>query len=235
MSTTWKTHIIRMNSNYLTSPEGYDPHHTKDILLSSNREYLKTEVFQSTIKVITVRHPFQRLVSAYRDKFHNGQKIPIPRTKSEKLKFLNFMGPVLASLNLTHRFYDNNLYLTFEEFVKFIIKDGLMSINRSTTLSNPHWLPYYRLCHPCHINYDFIIEMDHAEEEMTWLSRHLNITEISPNLSLNKQPSIEEFSDLMEKYFNSLPPRLYERLVSLLSFDFHLFNYVIPQQGIRTK
>ena len=42
--------------------------------------------------------------------------------------------------------------MKFEEFVQYVVHDA----HRGYDQLDEHWKPQYDICHPCHINYDFI-------------------------------------------------------------------------------
>ena len=84
-----------------------------------------------------IRHPFERLVSAYLDKF-------IVNKNSEFIK-------VLQDYEVENELHIYNL--KFEHFVKFVI-DEISSDSMSE--GSLHWWPYSRLCKMCEIDYDYI-------------------------------------------------------------------------------
>ena len=85
---------------------------------------------QCSTKFFFVRHPFERLVSCYRDKFEFG-------SKSDYI-FKTFNPSQIKSSRPT-----------FPEFVQYLIDTPIEQYN-------DHWLPYWMHCQVCTQNYDII-------------------------------------------------------------------------------
>ena len=100
-------------------------------------------------KMVMVRNPYERLLSAYRDKFENGIKnqtidnnyLPENKDTYETTTFHEFLT-VIVKMNANASFsYDPYLSEASWEF-------GMKL--------NPNWAKYTSVCHPCHIHYDHI-------------------------------------------------------------------------------
>ena len=103
----------------------FDPGSDKRIL---SRSRLFTFVF--------IRHPFERLVSAYKDKF----------VVNKNTEFINNV--------LNHnRINRNDNHVSFGQFVNFVIDELLMDTMSEGSL---HWWPYSKLCRICDIKYSYI-------------------------------------------------------------------------------
>ena len=84
---------------------------------------------------IFIRHPFERLVSAYEDKF----------VLHKNKEFINNV--------LSHNRVGRNNQVSFGQFVNFVIDELLMDTMSEGSL---HWWPYSKLCRVCDIEYSFI-------------------------------------------------------------------------------
>ena len=80
------------------------------------------------LKFSFVRHPFDRIVSAYRDK--------VIKHKEKWLK-------------LDPKHHD------FESFVKYVIME-CQKFRKNLKRMNTHWRPYYNKCGYCDVDYDVI-------------------------------------------------------------------------------
>ena len=85
---------------------------------------------QCSTKFFFVRHPFERLVSCYRDKFEFGSK--------NDYIFKTFNPSQIKTTRPS-----------FAEFVQYLI-------DTPVELFNDHWLPYWMHCQVCTQNYDII-------------------------------------------------------------------------------
>ena len=96
-----------------------------------------------------VRHPFDRVLSAFCDRILRGcshqAKTHIPGIlRSTKLKY-DEKGCVSS-------------FPTFKQFVEYIISDRGKD-------SDPHWLRYSVACAPCLVSYDAIVKLETTEED----------------------------------------------------------------------
>ena len=103
----------------------FDPGSDKEMLLRSK---LFTFIF--------IRHPFERIVSAYEEKF----------ILHRNPEFIN------AVLNHNHM-KRNNDHVSFGQFVNFVIDELLMD---SMSEGSLHWWPYSKLCRLCEIDFSYV-------------------------------------------------------------------------------
>jgi hypothetical protein len=87
----------------------------------------------NSLKFYFVRHPFERLVSCYRDKFEFGAK--------SNYIFKTFNPSVIKSKHPNRP--------TFVEFVEYLIRTPIENYN-------DHWLPNWIHCQVCTQKYDVI-------------------------------------------------------------------------------
>ena len=112
------------------------PRHTSDILQS--------DYFTFTV----VRHPFDRVLSAYRDRILKGcsyqAKTHIPKMlESSAIKY-DKKGCVAT-------------FPTFRQFVEYILTDEGRDAD--------HWNRYSAACAPCLVSYDAIVKLETSEED----------------------------------------------------------------------
>uniref|UniRef100_F6TJT5 Carbohydrate sulfotransferase n=1 Tax=Ciona intestinalis TaxID=7719 RepID=F6TJT5_CIOIN len=92
------------------------------------------------------RHPFERLVSAFNDKL---------TIKSLKYKYMRIL---------------RTGEISFVQFVRYIIKE--YKEGRGDQL-DVHWLPQVKLCHPCQLNYDYIMRFETLANDSSRLLEYL--------------------------------------------------------------
>ena len=67
---------------------------------------------------------------------------------------------------------------TFPEFVDYVLDTDVESYNE-------HWVPYYLLCTPCHLNYTVIAKTESIGDDSRLINKHLDddpITDIQVHL-----------------------------------------------------
>ena len=111
----------------------------------SQNEVLEADYYTFTV----VRHPFDRVLSAFRNRILNGctwqAKKHIPKIiQKNKLKY-DQKGCVVT-------------LPTFRQFVDYILFSKSRRID-------PHWSTYASGCAPCLVNYDAILKLETSEED----------------------------------------------------------------------
>ncbi|XP_018008802.1 carbohydrate sulfotransferase 11 [Hyalella azteca] len=133
---------------------------------------------------MVVRHPFLRLISAYRDKIS---------TKSVKTQFNKFLRrynmPIISKYRQQEphdEFYKD--VPTFPEFVQYLLETPVEDYNE-------HWLPYHIICRPCDVPYNVVLKLESLDEDMQTL---VFITGF-PELAIRKtHPSVSSFDEGLE-------------------------------------
>lgn len=117
---------------------------------------------------MVVRHPFQRILSAYREKLMN---------RKESGQFNAFKRDYGLSIIRDHRKSEQPLEYkdmpTFSEFVDYLISTPVFDYNE-------HWLPYYLTCTPCHHHYAVILHLETLEDDTRYLVNITGHRELSP-------------------------------------------------------
>lgn len=167
-------------------------------------------------KVIFVREPLERMVSAYRDKFEN------PNNYYHSL----FGKPIISKyrVNPSWAALKTGNGVTFKEFVQY-----LLDVHRPVGM-DIHWEQANQLCNPCLIDYDFIGKFENMEEESNFL---LRLAGAPPNLTLpsfkDRNPNDKRTSmQITEKYFSQVSTLERQRVYDFYYMDYLMFNYSKP-------
>ncbi|KZC14001.1 Carbohydrate sulfotransferase 11 [Dufourea novaeangliae] len=179
-----------------------------------------------TKKLLVVRHPFERLLSAYRDKLENsvagrehgtlhfyrkyGGKIV------RKYRDKNFKRPrddqVIRQQDLPQ---PAGIEPTFREFVQYLISTDLGSYG------DDHWMPYYLFCTPCIVHYDIVAKVETLWRDQIYAIHKLGLQEvIKPRWRHNGG-----YSNASRIYFSQLSRDMVEKLYDKFKLDFELFDY----------
>ncbi|XP_047740994.1 carbohydrate sulfotransferase 13-like [Hyalella azteca] len=110
---------------------------------------------------MVVRHPFLRLISAYRDKI---------ATKSGKMAMTQFRKyrrlynmPIISKYRQQEphdKFYKD--VPTFPEFVQYLLETPVEDYNE-------HWRPYHVICRPCDVPYNVVLKLESLDEDIQTL------------------------------------------------------------------
>ncbi|XP_014230650.1 carbohydrate sulfotransferase 11-like [Trichogramma pretiosum] len=202
---------------------------------------LAESLLNSSAKLLIVRHPFERLLSAYRDKLENS----VAGREHGTLHFYKKFGSKIVA-----KFRDENVSPpredqfvrvpgkpepagvepTFREFVEYLVNTDLANYG------DDHWMPYYLFCTPCLVDYDFIAKVETLARDQAYVIHRLGLDEAikprwqhavgsSSNASSSSSPSINRVSDLAKIYFGQLTQRQLRKLHDKFRLDLELFGY----------
>ena len=198
---------------------------------------------QTFTKFFVRRHPFERLVSAYINKFEDPplyyymelfakeiiiynhlQNYPTKKETFERdFKDLptSQKQEILKQINRLDSAQDK-FNITFTEFVNFVTSS---MDNEDINKLDIHWKPVSRICNPCAVRYDVVIEHDNHSEESQMLVDYLQMNKPNSNpLYFEPYPRIST-RDKCNKYFTRLSKGLRQKLYELYRDDFLLFGY----------
>ncbi|CAL1544542.1 unnamed protein product, partial [Lymnaea stagnalis] len=223
-STTWRRIFLilsgRTDVNNPLSFKADDVHHKYREHVIYLSTFSKEEIqirLKDYYKFVFVREPFERLLSAFRNKF-------VTQTNASKYFKANFGKQIIDTYRVTPPANHEGDGVTFTEFVEYIV-DPTKEIPM-----NEHWEKYETLCNPCLVNYDFIGKLESIETDGQY---------VLDKLALGYKLSIPRRSDLkyatnqtqtfMKEYYGQLPRRLLVKLFRMYHGDFVLFNYTVPR------
>ena len=154
----------------------------------------------STSLVFTVvRHPFERLVSAFRDKFELANKY-------------SYVYSLYASKVTGHR----GGRPSFSQFVDYLLREPVQNYN-------DHWVPYWLHCHVCDIEYDIIGRMETLGDDSDFIAEQSGLGGTNISLPWANRRSGGEQDSLA--YFRQLDSHRLQGLYSVYKLDFLMFNY----------
>ncbi|XP_074653567.1 carbohydrate sulfotransferase 10-like [Tubulanus polymorphus] len=181
-------------SIYLTSLDLIRP-------LSSYSQDEKTERLKTYFKFLFVRHPFERLLSAYLDKI----------VRKYDKGYADLEPMIIRSARNDVKPGDR---ATFKEFAEFILLHYVDDI---------HWASYERLCRPCDIAYSFIGKYgDTVENDFKLVQNRFHL---EPELAKTATLPHTYSSEKLNKYYKDLPQKLIDDLYEEYKADFILFDY----------
>ncbi|KAL3867441.1 hypothetical protein ACJMK2_044643 [Sinanodonta woodiana] len=165
-------------------------------------------------KIIFVREPMERLLSAYINKFTENET-EFYETYGRKIIQHYRSSPSVESLEKGHD-------VKFEEFIRYITDKTVWGN------SHEHWLQYESLCHPCHVQYDFIGKIESIDEDTDYLLHYLGASTkvMFPKRSDFKKEEKTKYK--LIQYYQEIPKDLLERVLQEFRSDFVLFDYKIP-------
>jgi len=238
-STSWLINYLKL-SNSTTDPKSGNLHTKITNLFPPPATFkLRKQVFSESVKFIIVRHPFERLVSAYRDKLAGF---------SRNAHYLDMRKHIIQ--NYRKKTKDKSAIPTFRESVDFVLDElKKMEAGVSKIMIDGHFMPYSRRCVPCAINYDVIIKFETLEEDSKYLieqchlDHRLEVGHENPAPTgvrtqqgqKNKSKKVKTGKSLPDKnsgsafqsldFFKDIPVSKIKQLYEHYRHDFQIFGY----------
>ncbi|XP_017793067.1 PREDICTED: carbohydrate sulfotransferase 9-like [Habropoda laboriosa] len=164
-----------------------------------------------TKKFLIVRHPFERLVSAYRDKLEH--------IEGRDYYYKRFGRHIAHKYHRFRKLNETKLEPTFTEFLRFIVEEKYF---------DEHWAPFIDTCEPCLIKYNYILKFDTFDRDQKFLIQELGLNEYlyEKNDLKNINPRGVTTTALVKEYMQNVPRSLLDKINKVYENDFKLFSYL---------
>lgn len=174
-----------------------------------------------------VRHPFERLVSAYKDR--------VIDINAEKHHFIENNG-------IQKWFHQDHSFPAFVDLVLSQYRQSCFSDQSQTSSMhqdesydsqcereiNEHWQPFASRCSFCDIDYDLIGQMETWSEDFNYIVRKNkleNILKLENDTSKKYHPTKGDTQQMTKKYFSKISKKQGEDLYKMYRMDFQMFQY----------
>ncbi|XP_077983559.1 carbohydrate sulfotransferase 9-like [Glandiceps talaboti] len=176
--------------------------------LSSYDPSYRTHLLNTYTKFMFVRNPYNRILSAFVDKFVEEPDMKVVRPELPR------MLEVLSLPNAT--------WVDFEDFIRYLLRE-----KKPETFNN-HWIKMHDQCFPCDIDYDIIGKFETLNED----AKHV-IHEIGASTEVqfprpNEHRTLSSAVDIMKGYYSRITKQEVMDLYKLYEWDFKMFGYEIP-------
>jgi len=194
------------------------------------------EALNNSISFLIVRHPFERLLSAYRDKL----QFALPHTFHQKLgnaiirKYRKAVSYERVDDNAHHPLMNSvhshqqsgkpkkatgTRWPTFPEFVDFLLFEAKHGADLDM-----HWTPITNFCTPCQVKFDIIAKFETLEEDQRFLIDKAGLsTAIRPEHKNSGKG--KNTNELLLSYYAQLTKSQVKGLFQVFKYDFELFDY----------
>ena len=186
-----------------------------DIKNATERQY-KLEHYKT---ILVVRNPFERLYSAYVDKFINayGDYGTFKPYRDVTKKLFPDIKPT-----------NGGLFITFEQFLKMVILAKTTDLDYlAVPRRDQHWKTINQLCSPCQVRYDFILKLhmlNHEKELILPLFNATDLPHMNTATSHKKNVFKVTIPDIMTAYRN-VTLDLLQQINITYRQDLEMFDY----------
>ncbi|XP_076153210.1 carbohydrate sulfotransferase 11 isoform X1 [Alosa pseudoharengus] len=165
------------------------------------------------LKFLFVREPFERLVSAYRNKFTQRYNTSFHRRFGTKIVRRYRQNATEEAMRL-------GADVTFREFAAYVTdpatqREGL----------NEHWQTVHSLCHPCLIHYDVVGKYETLEEDAATVLRLANAEDVRFPAYAKSTRTTDQMAAV---FLRNVSVQQQQQLYQLYKMDFLMFNYSTP-------
>lgn len=191
-SGTWTTNFLRLSSFNSDMPkwQRFSKQHNasestarKMFPPPKGKRKQRDELARST-KFLVVRHPFDRIISAYKGKIAKPNAKPrFYRTLQKEIK---------SKYSNSQKEIETGVPPTFEEYWRYLIDltNGLVTPRDWRVVDCVR--AFYSVCVPCDVEYDVILKLETHDDDTEFLIRKYNLTELQEQFTMWKHKSSGE-------------------------------------------
>ena len=175
----------------------------------------RAKILSSYYKVLFVRDPLERLLETYKTKF---------KAPTSKYFHQVFGSGIIKKYRkgASESEVKSGSSVRFSEFVRYIVD----AEHEGKILFNEHWQQYYKQCHPCMVDYNFVGTHENAETDIRNVLRQVKADkEVKPPYANSKQTLSEK--ELTAAY-KVIDVHTLKRLYKVYEADYTLFSYKCP-------
>ncbi|ROT74612.1 putative carbohydrate sulfotransferase 11 [Penaeus vannamei] len=155
---------------------------------------------------LIVREPFQRLLSAFRDKIEANHQA---HYRSLRCHIQTKVG------RRSRRGVD--CQPTFPEFVDYLLEERAKG-----HAPNEHWAPYYSFCSPCQVAFDYVLRFESLSQEEAFLVAKFHS---GGGSGLSVCGRGVDYETATRHYFSQLSEARLLALYAIYKRDFEIFGY----------
>ena len=162
-------------------------------------------------KFMFVREPLVRILSAYKDKFL------LNNTSFHK----SYGRKIVKHVRKNAAANSNGDDVSLQEFLQYVAESHVEDMNE-------HWMPFYELCQPCAVSYDFVGSFENLESDANQVLKELNVNE---QVSFPKQQKYYKAGGkgyVASRKFADVSPDMVKKALRKYDLDYKLFSYQLP-------
>ena len=219
--TSFKSMMVD-NLGIQTELKWFLPGYMNTIGLKQLSQYSQEDIserLESYFKFMVVRHPFDRLVSTYQQKFGGFKSQNLGNTYQN---FASHHKDVIHDHfgNISHVDSNGQKLLSWPQFLELVVSEP-------KRFSDNHWANYENLCDPCKVNYSHVVYMETMEDDLDIVLDQLtDANGHRPALpTRNTIRNTTDNTDTLSQYFKNIDPDILNRLFKIYGRDLEMFGY----------
>lgn len=211
-TTNWQKALIRAASNESSTHENaVDSKNIYKVLprLSDlNYKYRYKKITSTRYKILVVRHPIQRLFSAWRDKFNKSSS-----------DFWHTEKKYLSKIKL-NKLVPDGMGCSFSDFIKYFLENkGIEKLN------DHHWKSLEYQCDPCGVEYGIIALQESMDSDVGIILGEVFGGDNSSGFGVGQVSKMYDTHVSSDSRYFDLDENVLERLNSHFRRDYEMFGY----------
>ena len=167
-------------------------------------------------RVINTRNPFSRLNAAWRDKFRIEELSKTDRLKLEMNKIIADLRPFLDRAELSGSVPSSGYTNSFHSFLRYVNQE------EGERHLNVHWKSISLMCQPCRMAYNYIMDIDTAQEDSEYVFDELKFNARLPAVHNHADGEVKK---ALEDYYKDIPKSLIKKIYAKYFLDFVLYGF----------
>ena len=192
---------------------------TYQIRLSNFTPEKQREMLNTYFKFTFVREPFERLLSAYKDKFAKPRELDREWLEIYGRDILKTVRP-----NASKRAQTELNDITFREFIEYVTKKSSEEGNLEW-----HWDNYVNICGMCAVDYDFLGHYETFDRDLADFKKEASLSPGDAkafDFQFSKNRS--DTASSMLKYYSQISLEWIDTLGEIYRPSFEMFGYSFP-------
>ena len=174
------------------------------------------ELQSSEKRILNTRNPFSRLYAAWGDKFrteyYEGKIV-----NGEAMKLLKALLPLADRAEPADSEVPLGKTNSFHGFLRYVTQEqGEQHLNR-------HWRSIVFLCQPCRFVYDYIMDIEFANDDSEYVFQQLNFDAKLPSFHQSSKSTKKTIDEYYKKAL--IPKALIKKVYAKYYLDFVLFGF----------
>nr|XP_006818320.1 PREDICTED: carbohydrate sulfotransferase 9-like [Saccoglossus kowalevskii] len=198
----------------------YNEYAKKHRQLNSFRKDERIHRLKTYTKFLFVRHPFERVLSAYKDKFELGiEHKEWLYLETIAAKILNWKNQTVVTNIEKNRIHN----ITFADLVAYIVHQA----NNTSVNMDMHWERIHKLSLPCMMPFDYIGKYETLARDANYILGKTGADKIItfPPAKINNHVTNSSVIGTLKKYMSTLSDELRADLRRVYELDFEMFGY----------
>ncbi|XP_075543153.1 carbohydrate sulfotransferase 11-like [Dermacentor variabilis] len=218
-STNWRRVLLALRSSRpdparIPANRSHEPSAFRSLAQMRRQEQRRR--LATHLKFLFARHPLERLLSAYRNKFERAWSDYFP------LRYGRHIVRQQRGVNASRQALETGRGVTFDEFLRYVAS---LELGDHAAAFNEHWRPLGDLCFPCQLRYDVLGSYDTLERDSRVVLRRAGLEGRVALPSRRRTYSSEPTAALMQRYYGNVSGPLMARLRRVYRADMALFRY----------